>query len=279
MDFDAETIGEAARACLAAREPDEKIALTRGTLKAWGHGKLRLDTRPVAPPPPGIPAALELVAPGKVPRRRGRGPRAMGALVHAVAHIEYNAINLAWDCVARFSGLPRAFYEDWVRVAGEEGRHFEMLSARLRDLDMNYGDLPAHGELWVMAEKTAHDLAARMAMVPRVLEARGLDVTPAMIERVRAAGDEITVGILEIILREEIGHVAAGSRWFRFACERSGLNPDETFADLVGRYLAGPPKRPFSIEYRRLAGFSEAELSFLETAADKAANVPAAPLR
>jgi uncharacterized ferritin-like protein (DUF455 family) len=183
----------AAGACLAARDPDEKIELTSRVASEWERGQLARDDRSGSPvrSSPGLPEKLRLVSPREVPRRRLRSRTGRAAFVHAIAHIEFNAINLAWDCVHRFRSMPAAFYDDWVRVARDEARHFGLLRARLAQLGHGYGDFPGHAGLWQMAEATAGDLAARMALVPRVLEARGLDVTPGLIERCRAAGDEL----------------------------------------------------------------------------------------
>ncbi|MGJ8668647.1 MAG: ferritin-like domain-containing protein [Oceanococcus sp.] len=214
------------------------------------------------PAAPGRPVQPELIHPGKVPRRGlGQLPGRI-ALIHAVAHIEFNAINLALDAALRFAGMPLAFYQDWISVARDEARHFQMLNQRLRELDANYGDCPAHNGLWEMAEKTAHDSLLRMALVPRVLEARGLDVTPGMMTRLRSVGDNATVACLEIILKEEVRHVAIGSRWFRYLCQQRGLNSDDTFIELLSQYL--PNRKAAAGQLNEMArieaGFSAAEL-------------------
>lgn len=191
-------------------------------------------------------------------RRRNFGT-AMGriALLHALAHIELNAIDLAWDIVARFgdAGLPRAFFDDWQQVAAEESAHFALLAARLGVLGAEYGDLPAHDGLWEAAAATAHDPLARLAIVPLVLEARGLDVTPGMIVRLERAGDVESAAILARIYRDEIGHVAAGRRWFEFLCASRGLDPHRAFRELVGCHFAGLLKPPFNHAAREAAGF------------------------
>jgi uncharacterized ferritin-like protein (DUF455 family) len=256
----------AARQCLDACEPDAKVALSRVTARAWREGRLDLSEAPPpeALPEPGRPPRPRLVAPGQVPRRDLKSEQGRAALVHALAHIEFNAINLAWDAVYRFRGLPRGFYDDWVRVADEEAYHFGLLRDRLRELGHEYGDFDAHNGLWEMACKTAHDMMVRMALVPRVLEARGLDVTPGMMARLRGAGDVRTVSILEIILRDEIGHVAAGTRWFRYACEQRALEPEQTFSELLAQHLTGRIKGPFHEQARSQAGFSASELDALK---------------
>jgi uncharacterized ferritin-like protein (DUF455 family) len=193
-----------------------------------------------------------------MPKRRAFGSMAGRiALVHALAHIELNAIDLGWDLVARFSGeeLPRAFFDDWVGVAAEEARHFELLAHRLADFGAAYGDLPAHDGLWEAAAATADDLIARLAVVPLVLEARGLDVTPDMAARLGRIGDVQTAAILQRIYRDEIGHVAIGLRWFEHLCRTRGLNPEAVFHERVRRYFKGDLKRPFNHEARTAAGF------------------------
>jgi uncharacterized ferritin-like protein (DUF455 family) len=261
-----DSLFEAARRCIDCTEPEAKVALTRGSFEALRDGKLLLDDGGVRPEPigaPGRPAKPRLVMPRDVPQRGLGTDEGRAALVHAVAHIEFNAINLAWDAVYRFRGMPDDYYRDWVSVAHDESRHFTMLSARLAQLGCAYGDFDAHNGLWEMAVKTADSCLARMALVPRVLEARGLDVTPGMIARLRSVGDDATAGILEVILREEVPHVAAGTRWFRFCCEREDRNPETTFADLLREFVPTGLRGPFNLDARRAAGFGETELARL----------------
>jgi len=184
--------------------------------------------------------------------------------MRSLAHIEFNAINLGLDAALRFAGMPDAYYRDWLSVAVDEARHFRMLNDRLTELGVTYGDFPAHNGLWDMAEKTAHDPLVRMALVPRVLEARGLDVTPGMIERLKGAGDSRTVELLGIILHEEERHVAIGSHWFSELCRERSLDPDSTFDELLERYFTGQLRGPFNIPARRRAGFTEPEIERLE---------------
>jgi uncharacterized ferritin-like protein (DUF455 family) len=198
-----------------------------------------------------------------VPQRGLGTPEGRAALVHAVAHIEFNAINLAWDAVYRFRGMPADYYRDWASCAHDEARHFAMLSDRLAELCHAYGDFDAHNGLWEMTEKTADHDTARMALVPRVLEARGLDVTPGMIERLTGAGDRRTVEILQVILREEVAHVAAGTRWFHWCCARDGIEPRNTFIDLLRTHMGASLRGPFNRPARLAAGFEEAEMDQL----------------
>lgn len=256
----------AAKRCLDAADPAEKLRLTHATWEAFTAGDLHPDDD--APPPapigaPGRPARPHLVSARQVPQRGLGSAQGRAALVHAVAHIEFNAINLAWDAVYRFRGKPLDFYRDWARCAHDEARHFAMLAGRLQEIGHVYGDFDAHNGLWDMAEKTAHHDTARMALVPRVLEARGLDVTPGMIERLKGAGDHRTVAILEVILREEVAHVAAGTRWFRWCCERDGIEPGDTFIALLREYMGMSLRGPFNRPARIEAGFDEEELDRL----------------
>ncbi|CAN5601510.1 ferritin-like domain-containing protein [soil metagenome] len=256
-----------ARACLDARTPADKLARTFAVAEAFARGELAIEKH--APPPepigmPGRPGTPRLVHPRDLPRRGLGTPEGRAAFLHAIAHIEFNAIDLAWDAVYRFRGLPAAYYADWVGVAADEARHFTLLRGRLRELGHDYGDFDAHNGLWEMAEKTAHDGLARMALVPRVLEARGLDVTPGMIIKLRAIGDEASAEILETILREEVAHVAAGSRWFRWFCARQQVEPEPAFRALLAQYARGALHGPFNIEARSAAGFSDEELAALE---------------
>ncbi|WP_411834347.1 ferritin-like domain-containing protein [Pseudoxanthomonas mexicana] len=261
---------DAARLCLDAADVDEKVALTQRHAAAFARGELDIpgDASPPAPiRMPGRPSRPRLVHPRDLPRRGLGSAEGRAAFIHAIAHIELNAIDLGWDAVYRFRGLPWEFYRDWVQVAEDESRHFVLLRDRLRELGHEYGDFDAHNGLWEMCEKTAHDGLARMALVPRVLEARGLDVTPGMIARLRSLGDAATAGILEIILREEVAHVAAGSRWFRWYCERGGVEPRQRFRELLAEYAGGYLHGPFNIEARLMAGFDEDELAALHAQA------------
>jgi uncharacterized ferritin-like protein (DUF455 family) len=217
-------------------------------------------------PLPGRPARPELVHPARVPRRSPFKPEGLAALLHAIAHIEFNAINLALDAAWRFEGMPRDFHLDWVRVAAEEAYHFGLLVQLLADLGHAYGDFAAHDNLWTMCTRTQDDGVARMALVPRTLEARGLDATPQIQERLRAVGSPMAlraVDVLEIILRDEVGHVAIGNHWYRWLCARDGLDPVAHYAVLAQRHDAPRLHPPFNRAAREQAGFSDDELALL----------------
>lgn len=260
-----------ARRCLETIDPAEKVACTLQTAAAVESGAC--DAAPAAgladQLAPGRPQHPELVHYSRVPRRKLTTDAGRAAFLHALAHIEFNAINLAWDAVCRFDGMPEQYYRDWSRVAGEEAEHFTMLSGRLQELGYRYGGFPAHDGLWEMATKTAHDVLVRMALVPRVLEARGLDVTPGMIKRLRAADDDTSADILVNILHDEIGHVEIGSRWFKHICHERKLDPVLTFGRLLEEYQLGPVRKPMNIPARRQAGFSHEEISLLEGATEE----------
>ena len=215
---------------------------------------------------PGRPARPRLVPPKDVPTRSPFTTEGRAALLHAIAHIEFNAINLALDACWRFPGFPEDFYADWLKVAAEEALHFTLLREHLRTLQFDYGDFDAHDGLWLMTARTAHDPVARLALVPRTLEARGLDATPPLQAKLAKAGDARAVEILDVILRDEIGHVEIGNRWYRFACERAGLDPIALYPQLVQRYAAPKLRPPFNTAARRAAGFSQAEIDWLSQA-------------
>jgi uncharacterized ferritin-like protein (DUF455 family) len=214
----------------------------------------------------GRPARPELVSPLAVPRRRLGSATGRAALIHAIAHIEFNAINLALDAAHRFAAMPHAYYADWLRVAAEEATHFGLLQDHLASLGHAYGDFAAHDGLWEMAQKTTHDPLLRMALVPRVLEARGLDATPAISAKLQQIGDTRAVAILAVIARDEIGHVATGSRWFAYLCDQRGLDPASTFRRLLDEFAIPPPRLPMNLDARRQGGFSDAELAWLAQA-------------
>lgn len=259
----------AALRLLCETDPQRKAERTRELHERWLAGAIEADPAAVLREDariPGRPARPELVAPRLVERRAMHTVEGRAALIHALAHIEFNAINLALDALWRFGGMPRDYYGDWLQVASEEALHFTLLDGHLRSLGHAYGDFRAHSSLWEMAEKTANDPVARMALVPRTLEARGLDATPAVRAKLAQAGDEAAAAILDIILRDEVGHVAIGNRWYRWLCAREGLDELAAYAELSLKYKAPQLRGPFNLDARRAAGFSEEEMAVLQAA-------------
>jgi uncharacterized ferritin-like protein (DUF455 family) len=257
---------EAALHWLAESDAGMKVSGVMELGAAWQRGEFPLasdKSLDADHPIPGRPPRPELVTPLAVKHRSMRTAEGRAALIHALAHIEFNAINLALDAVWRFPGMPRAYYADWLKVAAEEAFHFSLLSKHLQSQGFQYGDFPAHNSLWDMAEKTRDDILARIALVPRTMEARGLDASPPVRAKLAQAGDTAAAEILDVILRDEIGHVAIGNRWYGWLCAERGLEPVATYAALAARYKAPPPRGPFNLEARRAAGFSEAELAAL----------------
>jgi len=264
--FQATELRGAALHCLSIADAESKAECVKALVRAWQQGDTELDREAVlAPrqPIPGRPVRPELVPPLAVKHRSMRTAEGRAALIHALAHIEFNAINLALDAIWRFPVMPRDYYADWLRVAMEEAQHFSLLNAHLLQSGFRYGDFPAHNSLWDMAEKTQDDVLARIALVPRTLEARGLDASPAVRAKLAQAGELAAAEILDIILRDEIGHVAIGNRWYAWLCATRGLEPVATYAALAAQYKAPPLRGPFNLEARRAAGFSEAELDAL----------------
>lgn len=251
--------------CLMQSNIDKKCSCVDLLYKNWLASKINRKERdkPLAIEIPGRPEKPDLVHPSKLKQRKLGSDLGKATLVHAVVHIEFNAINLALDAVYRFRDMPDEYYTDWLKVAAEEVYHFSLMRKRLQDLGYEYGDMPAHNGLWEMVLKTRHDLMLRMALVPRVLEARGLDVNPAMAERLKKAGDDKTPEILAIILRDEIGHVAIGSHWFKYLCEQRNKNPEHTFQTMIKEHMGGTLHGPLFIDARLQAGFSQQELDEL----------------
>jgi len=243
---------------LLDRDADRKASRARAIDPDLATGAADLIEEPAGIP--GRPEHPPLVAHTQVKQRSMATAEGRAALIHALAHIELNAIDLALDLCWRFAGMPDEFYRQWIVVAREEALHFELLRDHLHALGFAYGDFPAHNALWEMAEKTKHDLLARIALVPRTLEARGLDASPAIKAKLVSAGDKRAGAILDIILRDEIGHVAVGNRWYRALCSERALDPIATYAALAERYRAPRLRGPFNLEARRAAGFDEAEL-------------------
>jgi uncharacterized ferritin-like protein (DUF455 family) len=234
--------------------------------QAWLSNSMSLDTHTLLTalsPIPGQPVKPELVSPLAVKRRAMNTAEGRAVLIHALAHIEFNAINLALDAIWRFAGMPPAYYADWLQVAKEEALHFSLLAGHLQKQGYAYGDFPAHNSLWEMAAKTEGDVLARIALVPRTMEARGLDASPPVRAKLAQAGDMAAAEILDIILRDEIGHVAIGNHWYAWLCEQRGLEPIATYAQLANQYAAPVMRGPFNLEARRAAGFSEPELAAL----------------
>jgi uncharacterized ferritin-like protein (DUF455 family) len=251
--------------CLLLTDPVKKVEQTQALYHDWKEGVLTLSSSSIdVPEEPGKPDKPELVSPRDLPRRRKTAESGNASLLHAITHIEFNAINLALDAVARFEGLPESFYDDWMRVAYEESQHFMLLRDHIVSLGYDYGDFPAHSGMWDMAKKTHHDPLIRMALVPRVLEARGLDVTPKMMNKLRGHGEHRAVEILDIILNEEIGHVKVGTDWFNYLCEQRNLDPLVVFKDLLDNYFEGELRGPFFTEARKQAGFTDEEMALLE---------------
>jgi uncharacterized ferritin-like protein (DUF455 family) len=257
---------DAARQAFTTSDLHEKVRLAQSLcvpVDNPSNKKVNNSTIVAAPDAPGRPIRPQLVSPRELHHRSLATAQGRATLIHAIAHIEFNAINLALDAMIRFEDAPDAFVRDWASVAAEEAFHFTLLHEHLRSLGYAYGDFPAHNGLWEMAEKTKHNLLARLALVPRTLEARGLDVSPAMRDKLLQAGDQRAAEILDIILRDEIGHVAIGNKWFRYYCDRDQLDPIATFARLSAAFDAPLPRPPFNIDARLKAGFVREEIEWL----------------
>ncbi|KQQ97272.1 ferritin-like domain-containing protein [Massilia sp. Leaf139] len=262
--LDALELRAGALACLLETDPYTKAAGVAALAQAFAAGALALDSAAVLRDTggiPGRPVRPQLVPPRLVGRRSMATVEGRAMLVHALAHIEFNAVNLALDALWRFPGMPDAYYTDWLQVSREEAYHFTLLADHLATLGHAYGDFTAHDSLWEMVESTKGDVLARMALVPRTLEARGLDAIPPLRAKIAQAGDLAAAAILDIILRDEVGHVEIGNRWYGFLCEARGLPLRATYDELVVKYRAPVLKGPFNLEARRRAGFSEEELA------------------
>jgi len=261
-------IRAAALDVLCLKDPSAKAQAVRTLYDLAQQGRTTLDESLRFECPaelPGRPERPQLLSALQVPNRSPFTPEGRAALLHAIAHIEFNAINLALDAVWRFPEMPAAFYMDWLKVAAEEAFHFDLLHQHLQSsLGRSYGDFDAHDGLWTMAERTAGNVLARMALVPRTLEARGLDATPPLQAKLARAGDHKAVEILDIILRDEVGHVLIGNRWYRHCCQLQGLDPIAIYPDLVRRYEAPKLRAPFNLEAREAAGFSAEEIAYLQ---------------
>lgn len=262
-----ENIFTIAADCLHQQDIDSKLTNTE---KAWllqSRGELSYasEHEPLSIAVTQFPDRPKLLDPHAMPRRKFTTPAGICAFFHAIAHIEFIAIYLAWDMLYRFRGMPEKFYQDWLSVAYEESVHFGLIRERLRKMDCDYGDLPAHQGLWDIATETTDDLLARLALVPRYLEARGLDVTPAMIEKFSKLGDQQSVAVLTRILNDEVGHVRLGSDWFDYVCQQRNLESEQAYRQLLTSRLKGKPRGALNKELRKQAGFSDAELVWLET--------------
>jgi uncharacterized ferritin-like protein (DUF455 family) len=257
-----------ALACLRLADPDAKCAGAAALREDWLAGRVLFAIH-AAPPEaidiPGRPDKPQLVPPPEIGRRSIHTREGHAALIHALTHIEFNAINLALDTVYRFRDLPRDFSSDWLQVAAEGAHHFTLLRDHLHSLGYDYGSFPAHDGLWQMCRRTAHDPLVRMALVPRLIEARELDANPAIVRKLHVIGDTRGVEILAIVLRDEIGHVRIGNRWYEYLCVQRGLDPVEQFQKLLKEFDAPRPRPPLHSEARLAAGFTAAELAYLET--------------
>ncbi len=258
---------EFAENCLHNSTVDELLIWTH---EAWHYaesGQLNFTSeKPVLPiAEVNFPDRPILLPPKDMPKRKFGSPEGIAAFFHAIAHVEFIAIYLAWDILYRFRDLPETFYQDWLRIADEEAQHFELIRIHLKSLGLSYGDLPAHNGLWDHATDTSDNLLARLAMVPRCMEARGLDVTPAIINKFKNHSDDASVALLTRILNDEVGHVERGSYWFKYVCSLQNEEPEAKYRELIAQYyLGGMPKGPFNREMRIIAGFSNAELDWLE---------------
>ncbi len=253
-----EDVASACRRVVLTAEPLDKVRTARSVARAWRRGALGHDFAVAMPDEPARPARPELLPPGRMPKRgRGGSDRGRLALLHALAHIEFSAIDLAFDVAGRFGPqFPRSFVDDWLSVGADEAMHFAILDRRLKALGSGYGDMPAHAGLWEAASSTAHDAAARLAIVPMVLEARGLDVTPETVARFDAAGDPVSGRILHRIYTDEIRHVGFGAKWFGYLCANAGILPAPHWQMLVRRYFRGVLKPPFNDSARAAAGLT-----------------------
>ena len=255
--------------CLAETDFLIKAKKVSKLASAWLAGSCHLEASTLLTTPdniPGYPSKPDLVSPKDVARRNMRTTEGRAVMIHALAHIEFNAINLALDAIWRFADMPEQYYADWLKVAAEEAYHFTLLNQHLIKLGYVYGDFPAHNSLWEMATRTSDDILARIALVPRTMEARGLDASPALRSKVAQVGDMDAAAILDIILRDEIGHVAIGNHWFNWLCDSRGLEPIATYSALAKQYEAPTPRKPFNHQARLAAGFTEQELAWLENA-------------
>lgn len=254
-----------AHQCLEESDLIKKILLSNQAVKKITNDEVNFESYSVDVEliMPGRPEKPILITPKDVPKRNIQTLEGKAAMIHSFAHIEFNAINLVWDLICRFQNMPKEFYFDWTQVASEETKHFSLLRDHLNNLGYDYGDFPAHDGLWTIAEQTKDDILLRLAVVPRIMEARGLDVTPNLIERFRHIKDDKTVSILELILEEEIGHVNFGTKWYRYLCKKMGYKPEEKFKQISNEYGPKAKTKIINRKARLLAGFSQSELDYL----------------
>ena len=253
-------------ACLQIQSPEEKVQAVQQFYDHFGSQSLVLDNAadPIEYDEPGRPQKPKLVPPRLLPRRSVHTAEGQAAMLHAIAHIEFTAINLALDALYRFRDLPQAYYDDWLKVASEEAYHFQLVDDYLRSHGYAYGGFDAHDGLWDAALQTKDSVLLRMAIIPRGMEARGLDATPGIMKKFKKIGDVEVERILNIILRDEIGHVQIGTRWFNYICDKNQLPRQQTFEDIMQRFVQGKVKLPLHRVARKSAGFTDAELDFLE---------------
>jgi len=256
---------EQAKSCFLMADPDEKLAKTLDWVSDWESKRLEWTegSPAIYLEQPGRLNKPEIVAQRDLPRRRLGSVEGKASMVHALAHIELTAVNLSLDAVYRYRDMPREYYNDWILAAGEEATHFFALREQLNSLGFEYGDFPAHEELWQMAINTEHDLMHRMGVTHRIFEARALDVVPLTIKKFENVGDKDMIKVLNMIANDEIGHVSAATRWFRYRCEQNQLDPDTTFLQLIKQYVKAPLKKPINVDLRRQSGFSEYEIERL----------------
>ena len=261
-----ENIFSIAQFCLHHADVQQKIEKTHYAKKLIESDQLSLESTLAVDPisKTKFPDLPQLLAPREMPGRRLNSATGKIAFFHALAHIEFIAIYLAWDILYRFRGLPDEFYQDWLKIADEEAQHFTLIRQHLLEMGADYGELPAHRGLWDHAEETADDVLARLAIVPRCMEARGLDITPQMIEKFNSQGDQASVKLLTRILEDEVGHVKIGSYWFKTLCQQQQLNHEAKYIELIKKFYVGKPKGPFNRELRIIAGFTNAEIDWLE---------------
>jgi uncharacterized ferritin-like protein (DUF455 family) len=255
-----------AHQCLTEIDLDKKLSLSNDTLEKISKGQVNFEefSINIQEVLPGRPEKPVLIKPQEVPKRNIQRPEGRAAMVHSFAHIEFNTINLAWDLIFRFQTMPKEFYHDWAQVVEEEIKHFKLLRSNLINSGYDYGCFPAHNGLWTIAEQTKHDILLRLAVVPRIMEARGLDVTPDLIGRFRQINDDEMVSILELILEDEIGHVQFGTKWYHYLCEKMNIEPEIKFKKIIEEFLPSAKTKKINKNARLKAGFSQTEIDYID---------------